>query len=1407
MGALGETLTRLSTGLKINSGKDDPAGLIASELLKSQITGTMKAITNTQRANALIATADSSLGQIGNLLNDIKGLVVEAAQTGTMTAEQIAANQLQVDSALDSIDRIARTTNYGGKKLLDGSLDFRTAGMSGGLGNVKINSANFGTASAIGVNVNVTQAADYARLISNGTGVGVDTTFDVIGNRGSATINVGAGTTNAEIAAAINRSTDSTGVLAYVEGLAARGSVTLSSAGKNNDIVITALNEGFDAGNYSFRITRGLENDARVVQESGPGQAGVIEISLREAYESRYSNFAGLFDIVVDTTNRSNPAGAATSVTMTRGNANNVTYSEDSRNAATNVIHGRSMTASATGTPTSALNGWTVAVDDSIASARDEWRVDTNTKTVYVNSASEDSDVANALTNAMAKTNPGVVTGLPTVSVDFNHGTSNPFVNGDRFTFSGGANAGEVSITYKEGATANEILAMLNNAPNVSASLARGVDGSALIKNLPDGMTQVANTTGNTVSRYSSGATAQEVIDLVNSKLGHLFTASGLTSDGGTGGRVSYMDAAVDYGDVNLGNALRFTGMDNGPIVRLTNLGTNGQPVSNQKLGINVIHPSEADIKAGIHTPVLEIKLATDAQGNSITSARDIVEFFKTLTPEQTMGVSVSQLFAPGVDPNGRIFATGECGTSIVVDTCPTPIDGIVQPTGAPGLCGAQQGDLILLGTNQRIVADNAIARINGNNPILAFSDEGGEAATRAEATVTVSGVEFTLTAAALGNVITTIEFNETSASSWVADLDGGGALVIGLLGYTAATDGDSADSFRDFLMGEIVALTGAPGFTIVHDDDDGTTWTGTPTATAVAAETFAVTEGEDAIPGDAASGHAISGADADAGYNGTLFIDFGQTSAMNGLTFGFTRDETREGFDFNSGTLTIFLGSQFTDGSGSQAQALEMAINDAIAANWESIRAKTGATGDAVRVVGYTDDPTDPSAAFDADAVELALADADAADQPGALPNAGKTTITGSFVEGPVIGQRGVGKDDPVLNIVAKQAGTDMAGISIHFVNDVHNTALAPWDNAFVLGAGYVAGDPLPAILVDFVTKEDGSRELIVTANLGANAASEIDAGLLAKALNANSTFRQLFTANALQLAPGENSGDGTAGSVLFTTDITKHSATTVGGYRIVSDPLGANGASTSSGVGMFGASDSNERLVIESEELGSNSHVAVNVIRGFLNTVDAFGNSSGYAIGSDMVATINGLRATTSGNQISINSPDLSMSMTAANGIGSHGFTITGGGALFQLGPDVVSQQQMRIGIGSMLTSALGGQDGSLFMLRSGEVASLMSNDEGRKLADRIVNQAIQSVASTRGQLGAIQRGSLEPNVLALQDSLVALTEANAMITNADFAVESSNLTRLQLLIQAGAQTLGIANQMPQYAASLIR
>src|SRR5215218_1070670 len=82
---LQQSLTRLSTGLRINVGKDDPAGLIASEVLRSDIISVQRGVSNSQRANQLIGTADSALGQVSALLNDVRGLVSEAANTGALS--------------------------------------------------------------------------------------------------------------------------------------------------------------------------------------------------------------------------------------------------------------------------------------------------------------------------------------------------------------------------------------------------------------------------------------------------------------------------------------------------------------------------------------------------------------------------------------------------------------------------------------------------------------------------------------------------------------------------------------------------------------------------------------------------------------------------------------------------------------------------------------------------------------------------------------------------------------------------------------------------------------------------------------------------------------------------------------------------------------------------------------------------------------------------------------------------------------------------------------------------------------------------------------------------------------------------------------------------------------------------
>src|SRR5512137_733879 len=113
------SLERLASGLRINRGADDPAGLIVSENLRSEIAGVTQAIDNSQRAVNVIATAEGALNEVASLLVDIQGLVVQGANKGALSDDEIRANQLQINSAVESITRIANTTTFGGQALLN----------------------------------------------------------------------------------------------------------------------------------------------------------------------------------------------------------------------------------------------------------------------------------------------------------------------------------------------------------------------------------------------------------------------------------------------------------------------------------------------------------------------------------------------------------------------------------------------------------------------------------------------------------------------------------------------------------------------------------------------------------------------------------------------------------------------------------------------------------------------------------------------------------------------------------------------------------------------------------------------------------------------------------------------------------------------------------------------------------------------------------------------------------------------------------------------------------------------------------------------------------------------------------------------------------------------------------------
>ncbi|MGM0491811.1 MAG: flagellin, partial [Armatimonadota bacterium] len=118
---IGRSIERLASGLRINRGADDPAGLVISELLRAQVSGLDVAEQNASQGVNLIKTAEGALNEVSGLLRQMRDLAVDAASDSNKNADARAALQSQVESALNTIDEIAVNTKYAGRSLLDGS--------------------------------------------------------------------------------------------------------------------------------------------------------------------------------------------------------------------------------------------------------------------------------------------------------------------------------------------------------------------------------------------------------------------------------------------------------------------------------------------------------------------------------------------------------------------------------------------------------------------------------------------------------------------------------------------------------------------------------------------------------------------------------------------------------------------------------------------------------------------------------------------------------------------------------------------------------------------------------------------------------------------------------------------------------------------------------------------------------------------------------------------------------------------------------------------------------------------------------------------------------------------------------------------------------------------------------------
>jgi flagellin len=256
------SLERLASGLKINRGADNPSGLIVSERLRSEISVVGQAIANSARAINVIATTEGALDAVQALLTDIQALLVEAANSGAFSDEEIAANQLQVDAAIDSITRIANTTTFAGRKLINGELDYVTSGIvATELADVTILSAKFGSQAFVGVNVDVSLSAQQAELgFAQSALGGTSVTLDVRGNDGVIALTFPASASTVDMVNSINAQFDATGITATLSGTSGVQGMTISSSEYGSDAFVSVSEVG-TTGLFSVTDRSGVTNN------------------------------------------------------------------------------------------------------------------------------------------------------------------------------------------------------------------------------------------------------------------------------------------------------------------------------------------------------------------------------------------------------------------------------------------------------------------------------------------------------------------------------------------------------------------------------------------------------------------------------------------------------------------------------------------------------------------------------------------------------------------------------------------------------------------------------------------------------------------------------------------------------------------------------------------------------------------------------------------------------------------------------------------------------------------------------------------------------------------------------------------------------------------------------------------
>jgi flagellin len=166
---LSNSLSKLSSGYRINKAADDASGLVISENLKSQVSGLMQATRNAQDGISVVQTAEGALSSVQSMLQRIRDLVIQSANTGASDSTARSAAQNEIVQLRDEIDRVANTTSFGNASLLNGSFGAQAARISA----TTLSAAN-------GLTVGNTATATFTLVVDSGAASSLNVTVTIV---------------------------------------------------------------------------------------------------------------------------------------------------------------------------------------------------------------------------------------------------------------------------------------------------------------------------------------------------------------------------------------------------------------------------------------------------------------------------------------------------------------------------------------------------------------------------------------------------------------------------------------------------------------------------------------------------------------------------------------------------------------------------------------------------------------------------------------------------------------------------------------------------------------------------------------------------------------------------------------------------------------------------------------------------------------------------------------------------------------------------------------------------------------------------------------------------------------------------------------------------------------------------